>query len=100
MLKGKLMLKAKIEEGKDNVYLLSICQLYNGYHVEIEGDYICIYKYPECSCDVLYKVLETNFPTFTCSRCGRGYFSPRDAEVIDKMSEGTRKERRAKGLKY
>ena len=36
----------------------------------------------KCICNELNKVLISNFSGYECADCGKGYFSPGDAEVV------------------
>ncbi len=54
----------------------------------------------ECKCDVLEKLIHTNFPVFRCPKCGMWYWSSGRAEVIDKTHLGNAEERLKKGLPY
>jgi Zn finger protein HypA/HybF involved in hydrogenase expression len=55
---------------------------------------------PKCNCDLLEKLIATNWAYYRCPKCGAEYFSSGDARVIDKTDLGSEEERKAKGLKY
>jgi len=57
-------------------------------------------KHEHCKCEVLWKLLATNFPYYYCPTCGRKYFSSGRSKVVDKIHLGSAVERKKKGLKY
>ena len=53
-----------------------------------------------CKCDLLEKLIATNWAYYRCPKCEAEYLSSGDARVIDKTDLGNIATRKRNGLKY